>query len=90
MATRKCSSLKLNEIVVFKIYNDIYEEKRPMDGTVIDVEQERKIVWVSWLEGYKNRLDLIPFEDMLAVYNPEGEMMKFDNISGRSDILVAE
>ena len=90
MATRKCSSLKLNEIVVFKIHNDIYEEKRPMDGTVIDVDQERKIVWVSWLEGYKNRLDLIPFEDMLAVYNPEGEMMKFDNISGRSDILVAE
>lgn len=52
--------------------------------------ENTKKICVSWLEGYKDRRDFIPFEDMLAVYNPNGEMMKFDNISGKSDLLIPE
>ena len=36
----------------------------------------------------KDRKNDVPFEDMLAVYNPEGEMIRFKNISGKSDTLV--
>lgn len=87
---RKCTSLKVNEPVVFNIYSDIYKKKVPMDGSVIQVYSDSKKVGVSWMEGYKDRHDFIPFEDMLAVYNPDGEMMKFGNISGKSDLLIAE
>lgn len=87
---RKCTSLKENERVVFFIYSNIYEKKIHMDGTVSFIYPETKKVCVSWLEGYKDRCDFIPFEDMLAVYNPNGEMMRFENISGRSDILIPE
>lgn len=90
MTERKCSSLKENEIVVFNVWNDIYREKRPIDGNVISVDLERRVVWCCWLEGYKDYRKPIPFEDMLAVYNPNGGIMKFENISGKSDLLVAE
>lgn len=56
----------------------------------INTDENTKKVCVSWLEGYKDRHDFIPFEDMLAVHNPNGEMMKFDNISGNSDLLIPE
>lgn len=87
---RKCTSLQFNEEVVFMIHSDIYEKKIPMTGSVMSVLENTKKVCVSWLEGYKDRKDFIPFEDMLAVYNPNGEMMKFGNISGKSDLLIPE
>lgn len=88
--TRKCSSLQKNEIVVFKAYNPIYEEKKPIDGNVISVDLERKTVDVVFLWGYRSENETIPFSDMLAVYNPKGEYMKFDNICGNSDLLIPE
>lgn len=87
---RKCTSLKRNEQVVFLIHSDIYNRKIPMDGSVISVNESTRKVDISWLEGYKDRHDSISYEDMLAVYNPEGEMMKFENISGKSDLLIPE
>lgn len=87
---RKCTSLKRNEQVVFLIYSDIYNRKIPMDGSVISVNEGTRKVDISWLEGYKDRHDSILYEDMLAVYNPEGEIMKFENISGKSDLLIPE
>ena len=90
MLFRSCTSLQYNEPVVFKIHSDIYGKKIPMDGTVISVHKNSNKVCVSWMEGYKERHNLVPFEDMLAVYNPNGEMMKFENISGKSDLLVPE
>lgn len=87
---RKCTSLKENENVVFKIYSDIFKKKIPMDGSVLFVNENTRKVCISWLEGYKDRHDFISFEDMLAVYNPNGEMMRFDNIHGTSDLLIPE
>lgn len=88
--SRKCTSLQYSEPVVFKIHSDIYGKKIPMDGTVISVHENSNKVYVSWMEGYKERRNLVPFEDMLAVYNPNGEIMKFENISGKSDLLIPE
>lgn len=87
---RKCTSLKRGEQVVFLVHSDIYNRKVPMDGSVVFVYPDRKRVLISWLEGYKNRDSVVSFNDMLAVYNPNGEIKKFENISGRSDILVPE
>ena len=87
---RKCTSLQSGEQVVFMIHSDILGKKIPMNGNVISVYENSKNVCVSWMEGYKDRHDTVPFEDMLAVYNSEGEMMKFDNISGKSDLLIPE
>lgn len=88
--TRKCSSLQENEQVVFKVDPYHNNEKRVFDGSVIYVSPDRKQVCVCYLEGYKSRTDDIPYEDMLAVYDKEGNYMKFDNISGPSRKLVAE
>lgn len=87
---RKCISLQPGEQVVFNIYSDILKRKTPMDGSIVSVYEDTNRVCVSWMEGYKERHNFIPFEDMLAVYNPNGPMMKFDNISGRSDLLIPE
>ena len=88
--SRKCSSLQSNEQVVFNLYSEIFEKKIPMDGSVIFVLPNRKEVMVSYLEGYKDRHDNIPYEDMLAVYDKNGEEMYFENIHGPSELLIAE
>ncbi len=88
--TRNCTSLQNGEQVVFNIFSDIYKRKVPETGSVKFVDAARKTVCVSWLEGYKDRNDDIPFEDMLAVHNPNAPVMKFENISGKSDLLIPE
>ena len=85
---RTINSLLPGESVVFNIYNDILGRKSPIDGTVDFVNDKLKLVSVSYLYGYQNRDAFIPYEDMLAVYNPNGESMVFGCISGKSDILV--
>jgi hypothetical protein len=87
---RKCTSLKSREEVIFNIYSDILKRKNAETGTVQLVNEVQRKVMVHWLEGYKDRHDMIPFEDMLAVYNANGEYMTFDNISGKSDLLIPE
>ena len=86
----KCSELQKNRLVVFNIYDEIYKKKIPMDGSVIYVLPEKRTVCVCYLDGYHSRTEDIPYEDMLAAYNENGEMMKFDNIKGPSVLLVAE
>lgn len=86
----KCSELENGRQVVFKIYSDIYKKKIPECGTVVFVGNNRREVYVSWLEGYKDRGDAIPFEDMLAAYDKDGEMMHFENIKGPSILLSPE
>lgn len=88
--TRKCSSLKKDEGVVFFIYSDIYKKKKSEHGSVVFVDEEAQTVCVSWMEGYKEHHDDIPFEDMLGVFNPDAPVMKFENISGKSDLLIPE
>lgn len=86
----KCSELTRGKDVVFKRYSNIYKRKIAEMGTVIDVVPERKKVCIVWLEGYKSRTDFIPYEDMLAVGDENGEQMSFDNISGKAIALIPE
>jgi hypothetical protein len=86
----KCSELQKNRPVVFNVADDITQKKETMDGTVIYVLPERRTVCVGFLDGYKYRTEDIPYEDMLAAYDPNGPEMKFDNIRGPSALLIAE
>lgn len=86
----QCSKLKYGVEVVFMLYSDIYKRKVPEIGTVISVSKNNKTVGVTYMEGYKQRFDDIPYEDMLAVHSPHGKMMKFENIIGLSIGLLAE
>lgn len=88
--SRPCSSLCKDEIVIFLCYNDIYNKKIPTDGNVIYVDYVRHEVCVCYLDGYKSESDFIPYEDMIAVHDPEGEQMSFDHISGPSQLLTAD
>ena len=86
----KCSELKVNAQVVFKIYCDIYKRKIYEIGSVIYVLPNRREVCVCYLDGYKSRSENIPYEDMVACYDENGEMMSFNNIKGKSVLLAAE
>ena len=88
--TRKCSSLQAEEQVVFWLTPDFRRGKVVMNGSVVFVDESAKTVCVSWMEGYRERHDDIPFEDMLAVHNSKAPVMKFENISGKSDLLIPE
>lgn len=85
---RSCTTLKKEESVVFLIYSDICKHKIPIDGSVIFVNRDRRKVEVIYLLGYRCEYDFIDYEDMLGVYNPDGVFIEFDNIQGKSDILV--
>lgn len=87
---RKVTSLQPGEHVVFRVYNDIYKEKRPIDGTVDFINTDKRLVSVSYLYGYNNMDAFIPYEDMLAVYNPDGKYMRFNGVEGLSDELISE
>lgn len=86
---RPCSSLKNGEQVVFKYFSEVLKRNTYEEGTVDFVDANNKNVSVSYLEGYKDRHDDIPFNRMVAVYNSSGKVMKFDHISGPSDLLGA-
>ena len=87
---RKCTSLKAGEQVIFNIYSDIFKRKKAENGSVVFVNKDTRTVCVSYMEGYKERHSDIPFGDMLAVHNPDAPVMKFENISGKSDMLIPE
>lgn len=86
----KCSDLKEGTPVVFKVDPYHKGEKEIFDGTVVYVDKANKKVCVSYLYGYKNFHDDVSYEDMIAAYDENGEMMKFENISGKSVLLTPE
>ena len=87
--TRKCSSLKENEQVIFKVYSDILIEKS-VCGTVIVVYPDRKEVMVSYFDKDIETRQYVSYEDMLAVYNKNSEKMYLENIDEPIDLLIAE
>lgn len=90
MEYRKCSDLKEMEQVVFRVDPYYQENKEVFFGDVINVYPESKRVDVVYLEGYKSRSDAIPYDDMFAVYDEDGEWMSFGGVSGKSILLKAE
>lgn len=87
----KCSELKPKDIVVFNVTVYAGGKEEVYDGNVIYVDKERKTVCVCYLEGYKSRSDIIPFEKMIAKYDENGEEMLFGGwIRGKSVLLEAK
>jgi hypothetical protein len=83
----KYEDLKQNDIVIFKRYCDILEREDFQDGSVITVYTDIKKVAISWLEGYKSRVDEVEYDKVIAKYDPNGENMKFGIFSGNSVLL---
>lgn len=89
MGERTCSSLQRGEEVVFWWNSPFHKKKIYHDGTVDGIVKEEG-VYVSYMVGYKEYTDLVPFTDMVAVANREGEHRKFGAISGKCDLLLPE
>lgn len=86
----KCSELQKDRPVVFRVDPYYQGNKQVYDGTVLWVNENQRTVEVSYLEGYKDRSDAIPFEDMIAAYDENGEMMDFGGVKGKSVLLIAD
>lgn len=87
----RCSDLKQGDIVVFYVTVYAGEDESSYDGNVIAVYPDTRKVAVCYLEGYKSRSDIIPYEKMIAKYDKNGEVMKFGGwITGPSILLEAE
>ena len=84
--TAKCSELKKGDQVVYKIREGGQEDY--WHGTVMLVTPENRMVHACRLEGYRNRDDAVPFEDLAAKYDPDGEEMRFGCVHGPSVILI--
>lgn len=87
---RRCSDLKKMEQVVFRVDPYYQGNKEVFFGNVVGVYPESERVDVVYLEGYKSRNDFIPYDDILAVYDEDGEVMSFGGVSGKSILLKAE
>lgn len=81
------NELKQGEQVVFIQYCNILERDDYEMGNVIYVDEKRKVVAVSYLEGYKSRSDEFPFDKVVARYKRDGDHMYFGVIHGPSDLL---
>lgn len=79
----KCSELKPGDQVVYVLRENGRDEY--WDGTVVLVTGTT--VHASRLEGYRGRDDAVPFSDLRAKYDPDGEEMRFGHIHGPSDRL---
>lgn len=83
----KHEELKQNDIVIFKRYCDILEREDFQDGSVIAVYSDINKIAISWLEGYKSRVDEVEYEKVIAKYDVNGKHMKFGVYSGNSILL---
>ena len=88
--TMRCSELEEDTPVVFKVDPYHKGKKKIFDGTVVYVHKTNRKICVSYLYGYQNFHDNIPYEDMIAAYDENGEMIRFENVSGRSVLLIPE
>ena len=81
------SELKRGDSVVIKCIDYHTEEEIYDYGTIRLIDYEKKTAHIACLRGYKEEFEFVKFEKIIAVYNENGEMMKFGNISGKSILL---
>lgn len=86
---KKCSELKYGDQVVFRIDPYYCNNKSEFFGHVLWVNKNNTVC-VSYLEGYKDRTDDVPFVDMLGVFDKDGLDINFGGVSGRSILLIPE
>lgn len=70
--------------VLFKAHpTGMPDDEMIIDGDVLYVDHERRIVCVCYLYGYKSLSDEVSYDDLLAIIDPKGEHMEIDRYSGR-------
>lgn len=84
MKAVKFSELKPGMDVIFKKKSDVPEYE---NGTILSIRREDGFACLDYLEGYKDRHDFIPLSDIVAVFDTEGEYMKFGAFSGPSAVV---
>ena len=83
-----CSQLRIGENVIFMVKEN--GRNHLFDGNVISVDPKSKKVTVIYLNGYKSITDNIPYERMVARYEPAGRKYRFGGwITGPSVLLDA-
>ena len=86
---RKITDLEKDNEVMFRIAT-YGIGKETCYGRVWKVHEPLRAVEMRGLFGHKDGRVLIPFEDMIAVYNLAGIDFMFDGVWGPVDILVDE
>ena len=84
---RKCKDLKLHETVIFKVFNNILNREIFECGTIEEIDLALNRVWISWLEGYRDRGNYFPFEKLVAVHDESGERMTFGTLTSPPILL---
>ena len=83
----KHEDLKQDDIVIFKKYSNITNKEEFQDDNIIWIDKENKTISICYLEGYKSMNDVIPYNKVVAKYEPNGEYMRFGCYSGNSVLL---
>ncbi|GAA0102411.1 hypothetical protein UT300012_31260 [Paraclostridium bifermentans] len=76
----KYNKLKDGDVVIFKMYSDILSKECFQDGVIVNIRNNKADI--SYLEGYKSRVELIDFDKIIAKPDVNGEYMKFDCFVG--------
>ena len=90
MKRRWISKLKFNEHVVCRVPSHQLDQVIEEDCNFIKAYPERKKILVGYLDGYRSESAFVDYNDVLAVFDPNGEYMTFDDgcLSGRSALLI--
>lgn len=83
----KYNDLKEGDIVVFKRYNDILEKEDYQDGNIISIDTESNKATIIFLDGYKTEYETVSYDNIIAKFDANGEIMKFGSLNGTSVLL---
>lgn len=86
----KCTELQKDDIVVFEIDDRITGKKEVFDGNVSFVNEQKQLVSVSYLEGYRNHNVFVPFAQMIAKHDPGAIMFEFGRVLSGLSVLLEE
>lgn len=86
----KCSELPKDSKVLFRVDPYYQGNKSIYQGFAIIIYDHMPKICVSYLEGYKSRVDDIPYEDMIAVYDKDGPKQDIEGWKGNGYYLIPE
>ena len=87
---RWISKLKAGEQVVCRVYVYNLDRIKEWKCHFVANYPERRQIMVTWLDGWRSDGDFVDYEDVLAVFDPDGPVMEFDNgsLRGPSALLI--
>lgn len=92
MATPKVTqALIADKTVLFTARGShLYENESVFDGSVISADDERQVALICYLCGMRSYTDDVPYADIHAVPDPEGEYLEIKPFVGHFiDLRIA-